>query len=76
MVIGNSININKDNAIVGIEIKQPYFTNCPNEYFTSFCFNIFINIMPAKEPIGVNKAQILEAATTEQMVELDNVAPV
>ena len=46
-------------VIIGKEIITPYLTNCPNEYFTPCLFTKFVNIIPARAPIGVKKAPIL-----------------
>jgi len=46
----------------------PYPINCFTSYFTSFDFNIFINIIPASEPTGVSKAHIFDAATTPKTI--------
>ena len=54
--------------IVGIEMILPYPMNCLKLYFTSLSLKIFINIMPAKEPIGVSNAQTLDEATTAYTV--------
>ena len=73
-ILGNLLN-NIPMTMMFTETLATYNASLPTVYaviaasnicalLTSFCFNIFINIMPAKEPIGVNKAQMLLAAIT------------
>ena len=53
--------------IVGIEIRIPYFIKVKKENSTSFFFRIDIHIIPAKAPIGVRKAPMLDPAITENV---------
>ena len=46
---------------------MPYLIKLVKLYSTSLLLSIFINIIPASEPIGVRIAQIFDAATTPYM---------
>ena len=50
---------------VGIATTVPYNTNLWYENSTLFCFNSFINMIPAKAPIGVKNAHMFELKITE-----------
>ena len=43
----------------------PFFIKSINEYLISFSFNILSHIIPAKAPIGVNKAPKLDPIIVE-----------
>lgn len=61
--ISGYINSNNDanpTVIVGIAIIAPYLINVINENLISYLFNSEENMIPAKAPIGVRKAPILE----------------
>ena len=54
------LKINKAESNVNIEIIEPYFTKSLNEYLISYLLTNFVNIIPARAPIGVKKAPIFE----------------
>ena len=45
--------------MVGKAITEPYFMKCLKVKFTPCSSNRFVNMIPARAPIGVRKAPIL-----------------